>query len=160
MLFRSFRSGEVELDLYRNFENLGMSEVNESRSTWGDEFVRLEDDTGPPHRSYYSTSTAAAATKKAAEEDWRYHAVEFAKGFAEMSVEFGKGVRDVVKQSIVREDSVIVKKLRGPCERICGKLRFLNEYLPEDRDPVQSWTVILFVLLLAFTGTVFYSDSL
>ncbi|CDP08924.1 unnamed protein product [Coffea canephora] len=135
-----------------------MSEVNESRSTWGDEFVRLEDDTGPPHRSYYSTSTAAAATKKAAEEDWRYHAVEFAKGFAEMSVEFGKGVRDVVKQSIVREDSVIVKKLRGPCERICGKLRFLNEYLPEDRDPVQSWTVILFVLLLAFTVLIVNTD--
>lgn len=136
-----------------------MSEVNESRPSY-DWFAG---GAGPP-RSYNYTSAASAASSSSAaaaaakkekvegEEDWKFHAVEFAKGFAEMSVQFGKGVRDVVRQTIVREDSVIVKKLRGPCGTVCGKLSFLNEYLPEDRDPVHSWTAILFVALLAFTG--------
>ncbi|KAL3530608.1 hypothetical protein ACH5RR_009930 [Cinchona calisaya] len=141
-----------------------MSEVNEARSTWRDEFPRLaDDDTGPQRSHNFGTedggATAKAEKKKEEEEDWKYHAVEFAKGFAEMSVEFGKGVRDVLKQSIVREDSVIVKKLRGPCEKICGKLRFLNEYLPEDRDPAHSWSIILFVLLLAFTVLIVNTDN-
>lgn len=139
-----------------------MSKVNESRSTWTEELTRLVDDNGP--RSYDSRATsdvpaqeeaaaaAAAVGKGEVEESWKFHMVEFAKGFGEMSLEFGKGVRDVVKQSILREDSVIVKKLRGPCQKACGKLRFLNEYLPEDRDPVHAWSVILLVSFLAFVG--------
>ncbi|XP_057781745.1 uncharacterized protein LOC131000026 isoform X2 [Salvia miltiorrhiza] len=82
--------------------------------------------------------------------DWRFQAAEFAKGAAEMSVEFGKGVRDVVKQTVLREDSVIMKKFKGPCQKLFGRLRFLNEYLPEDRDPVHAWTVIACVSILAF----------
>ncbi|GFP81006.1 hypothetical protein PHJA_000243900 [Phtheirospermum japonicum] len=67
-----------------------------------------------------------------------------------MSVEFGKGVRDVVRQSVLRDDSVIMRKFKGPCLTILGKLSFLNQYLPEDRDPVHAWTVIAsvwFILL-------------
>ncbi|KAL8509903.1 hypothetical protein ACS0TY_016938 [Phlomoides rotata] len=40
-----------------------------------------------------------------------------------------------------------MRKLRGPCAEILGKLRFLNEYLPEDRDPVHAWTLISCVLV-------------
>ncbi|GFZ20481.1 alpha/beta-Hydrolases superfamily protein [Actinidia rufa] len=54
-------------------------------------------------------------------EDWKYHAAEFAKGLAEMSVEFGRGW-------------------------------FLNEYLPEDRDPVHAWSVIFLVSIVAIAA--------
>ncbi|KAI4322227.1 hypothetical protein L6164_021938 [Bauhinia variegata] len=85
---------------------------------------------------------------------------EFMKGAAEMSVELGKGCRDIVKQSLVNEDSFIVRKfgrdsyvakrIRGPCEKFLGKLSFFNEFLPEDKDPLHAWSVIFFVALLAF----------
>lgn len=84
--------------------------------------------------------------------DWKFQVAEFAKGAAEMSVEFGKGVRDVVKQTVLREDSVIMKKLKGPCRKFLGTLSFLNEYLPEDRDPVHAWTVIACVSILTLAG--------
>ncbi|KAL4592203.1 hypothetical protein LXL04_005190 [Taraxacum kok-saghyz] len=78
-------------------------------------------------------------------EDWRFHATEFAKGVAELSVEFGKGCRDVVRQSVLRDDSFVVRNFGGPCKSACTKLKFLNEYLPEDRDPMHSWSVVSFV---------------
>ncbi|KAG9144052.1 hypothetical protein Leryth_013928 [Lithospermum erythrorhizon] len=120
-----------------------MSEVNESRSTWP-----------PPYHA-----GAPPAEGGGSGGDWRYQAVEFMKGVGEMSVEFGKGVRDVVKQNIVRNDSVIVRKMRGPCTRVIGNLRFLNEYLPEDRDPLHAWCVILFVAFLAFAALILDSDG-
>lgn len=133
-----------------------MSEVNEST-----EYTNLfDEDVGKNRYSHSFTAVDRGAKSASAAEgvgsgDWRYQAVEFAKGAAEMSVQFGKGVRDVVKQSILREDSVIVRKLKGPCERICGKLGFLNEYLPEDRDPLHSWSVIICVWVLALAGNFF-----
>lgn len=144
-----------------------MSRVNGSSPSWREDFAG---DAGVGYNSsYYATAgpggrgmgaTAAAGVEPGSSsggEYWRFQVVEFAKGFAEMSVEFGKGVRDVVMQTVATEDSVIVKKLRGPCGKICRKLRFLNEYLPEDRDPVHSWSVIFFVAIIAFAGTLFNS---
>lgn len=138
-----------------------MSTVNEARSTWTDELTSLVDDNR--RRSYVSTSpgdvpAAAPVTAEVEQASWKFHLVEFAKGFGEMSMEFGKGVRDVVKQSILREDSVIVKRFRGPCQKVGRKLRFLNEYLPEDRDPVHAWTVILFVSFIAFIVLIVNTD--
>ncbi|CAJ1979355.1 unnamed protein product [Sphenostylis stenocarpa] len=85
---------------------------------------------------------------------------EFMVGVAEMTVELGKGCRDIVKQSLVNEDSYIVKtfgrdsyigkRVRGPCAKLFAKLSFFNEYLPEDKDPLHAWSVILFVFVLAF----------
>ncbi|KAF7805556.1 Alpha/Beta hydrolase fold [Senna tora] len=87
---------------------------------------------------------------------------EFMKGAAEMAVELGKGCRDIVKQNLVNEDSYIARKfgrdsyvakrIRGPCEKLCGKLSFFNEYLPEDKDPLHAWSVIFFVSLIAFAA--------
>lgn len=85
-------------------------------------------------------------------EDWKYHAAEFAKGVAEMSVEFGRGVRDVVKQSLLTKDSYFMRNIGEPCVKFCERLRFLNEYLPEDRNPVHSWSVILFVAVVAIAA--------
>ncbi|CAA3009606.1 hydrolase acyltransferase (alpha beta hydrolase superfamily) [Olea europaea subsp. europaea] len=136
-----------------------MSEFNEST-----EYTNLfDEDVGKNRYSHSFTAVDRGAKSASAAEgvgsgDWRYQAVEFAKGAAEMSVQFGKGVRDVVKQSILREDSVIVRKLKGPCERICGKLGFLNEYLPEDRDPLHSWSVIICVWVLALAVLIVNTD--
>ncbi|KAL9995766.1 putative alpha/beta hydrolase-1 [Helianthus debilis subsp. tardiflorus] len=92
-------------------------------------------------------------------EDWRFHATEFAKGVAELSVEFGKGCRDVVKQSILRDDSFVVRNFGGPCKSACMKLRFLNRYLPEDRDPMHSWSVISFVFAVVIAVLIVTSES-
>ncbi|KAL5565505.1 hypothetical protein UlMin_028669 [Ulmus minor] len=93
-------------------------------------------------------------------ETFKDHLREFFAAVAEMSVEFGKGCRDIVKQSLANEESFLVRKfgrdsyigrrIRRPWEKVVGKLRFFNEYLPEDKDPVHSWSVILFVAFLAF----------
>ncbi|EXB98573.1 hypothetical protein L484_014418 [Morus notabilis] len=93
-------------------------------------------------------------------ETLRDHAREFLVAVAEMSVEFGKGCRDIVKQSLADRDSFLVRKfgkdsyvrrrIRGPCDKVCGKLRFVNDYLPEDKDPLHSWSAILVVAFLAF----------
>lgn len=120
-----------------------MSEVKES-TAWRGEY------TGSlANGSTYSSSSAGKAAEIG---DWKFQVAEFAKGAAEMSVEFGKGVRDVVKQTLLREDSVIMRKLKGPCLKIWGKLGFLNEYLPEDRDPVHAWTLISCVLIITLAG--------
>ncbi|KAK6138057.1 hypothetical protein DH2020_028195 [Rehmannia glutinosa] len=129
-----------------------MSEVNES-AAWRGEFTGLlDEDVGKANGYSYSSPAVDGGASAAAEVgDWRFQVAEFAKGAAEMSVEFGKGVRDVMKQSILRDDSVVMRKFKGPCLKILGKLSFLNEYLPEDRDPVRAWTVIacVWVFLLA-----------
>ncbi|GER55174.1 alpha/beta-Hydrolases superfamily protein [Striga asiatica] len=124
-----------------------MSEVNGS-SGWRGEFMDDEEVVGKANNGYSYSPPLDAVGGRAAAADWRFQAAEFAKGAAEMSVEFGKGVRDVVRQSILRDDSVIVRKFKGPCVKILGKLRFLNEYLPEDRDPAQAWAVIASVWIL------------
>ncbi|KAK1283112.1 hypothetical protein QJS10_CPB21g01206 [Acorus calamus] len=79
------------------------------------------------------------------------------KGFlaasGEMLRELGRGCWDIAQQqSIVTEDSYIVKKIRGPCSVISARLEFLNEFLPEDRDPKHSWPVVIFVFFLAIAG--------
>ncbi|XAR60473.1 hypothetical protein NMG60_11033872 [Bertholletia excelsa] len=85
-------------------------------------------------------------------QDWKYHAVEFAKGVAEMSMGLGRGCRDVVRQSVIAKDSYFMRRFGTPCTRFFARFSFLNEYLPEDRDPVHSWSVILFVAVVAIAA--------
>lgn len=87
---------------------------------------------------------------------------EFLKAAMEMSVEFGRGCRDIVRQTLVRDDSYIVKsfgrdsfiggRVMGACGMVCGKLKLFNEYLPEDKDPLHAWSVILLVLVVALAA--------
>ncbi|KAL8146255.1 uncharacterized protein LOC141707341 [Apium graveolens] len=93
------------------------------------------------------------------EENWKFHAVEFGKGLVEMSVEFGKAVRDVIKQNVIKENSLIVRKLGPPINKICTNFMFLNDYLPEDRHPKHSWSVIFFVLFFAFAALYMTSEN-
>lgn len=134
-----------------------MAEVNGSRS-WTEELASLVDDPG------YSYSTASFDTRRSefpvaekspddGSESLRDQVQGFLKAWGEMVVELGRGCRDIVQQSLVTEDSFLVRKLGGPCSEVGKRLRFLNDYcLPEDRDPVHSWTVILLVFLIAFAG--------
>ncbi|GKV28792.1 hypothetical protein SLEP1_g37797 [Rubroshorea leprosula] len=93
-------------------------------------------------------------------DGWKDVATEFMRGLVEMSVEFGKGCRDVVRQSLVREDSFLVRnfgkdsyigsRIMVPFGNVFRRLRLFNEYLlPEDKDPKHAWLVILFVFVLA-----------
>ncbi|KAL5776533.1 hypothetical protein ACOSP7_009459 [Xanthoceras sorbifolium] len=80
---------------------------------------------------------------------------EFVKATMEMSVEFARGCRHIVWQSLGRNDSYVgsrIRRFRGPCQRFFGKLRFLSDYLPEDKDPFHVLSVICFVFVLALAG--------
>ncbi|XLR48190.1 hypothetical protein HN51_032418 [Arachis hypogaea] len=69
---------------------------------------------------------------------------EFMKGVAKMTVELGKDCRDIVKQSLVNEESYLVKnfgrdsylgkRVGRTCSKVCEKLNFFNEYLCEDKE--------------------------
>jgi pimeloyl-ACP methyl ester carboxylesterase len=75
----------------------------------------------------------------------------FGKAWGEIMIELSRGCMDVVQQSLLTEDSYVVQKMRGPCEKVSGSFRFLNDYLPEDRDPIHAWPVIFFVFLVSLT---------
>ncbi|CAI9098070.1 OLC1v1034631C1 [Oldenlandia corymbosa var. corymbosa] len=85
----------------------------------------------------------------------------FAKAWGEILLELGRGCKDVVRQSFLTEDSYIVKKTRGPLAKVSEQIRFVNEYLPEDRDPAHAWSIIILVFMLAFAvlGVNIKSDS-
>ncbi|XP_057956590.1 uncharacterized protein LOC131149842 isoform X2 [Malania oleifera] len=89
------------------------------------------------------------------EENVSRKAAEFFMGLGEMMVGFGRACRDIVKQSVLKEDFYVVRKLGGPCSKACERLSFLNEYLPEDRDPVHAWSVILSVFFVALAALTF-----
>ncbi|PON35100.1 Alpha/beta hydrolase fold [Trema orientale] len=120
----------------------------------------LAGDAGEPYVGVSARMSSGEAIAAVRSETMRDHAMEFLKGVAEMSVEFGKGCRDIVKQSLANRDSFLVRKfgkesyvrrrIGGACEKVRRRLRFFNEYLPEDKDPVHSWSVIFLVAVLAF----------
>ncbi|CAI0542399.1 unnamed protein product [Linum tenue] len=85
---------------------------------------------------------------------------EFSKGAAELSVQFAKGCKDIVFQTLGREDAFLARNFgrnsfagkqfgRG-CDRIGKRFKAFNDYLPEDKDPAHAWSVIGFVFVLAF----------
>ncbi|GLT79321.1 hypothetical protein SLA2020_508130 [Shorea laevis] len=76
----------------------------------------------------------------------------FLKSWCEMVQELGRGCWDILQQTVVMEDSFIVQKLGGPVAKACRRLRFSNEFLPEDRDPVHVWPLIFFVFILTFSA--------
>ena len=67
-------------------------------------------------------------------------------------MELGRGFRDILRQNLMNEDSYVVRKFGGPCSKVSKRLRFLNDFLPEDRDPVHAWSVVFFVFILALAG--------
>ncbi|KAL9667034.1 hypothetical protein QQ045_001379 [Rhodiola kirilowii] len=91
------------------------------------------------------------------EESLKEQVEGFVKAWGELIVELGKGCVDILRQNFVTDDCYVVQKLRKPCAKVSGKLRILNEFLPEDRDPVLAWPVVLFVFILALSVS-FYAQ--
>ncbi|CAA0836473.1 alpha/beta-Hydrolases superfamily protein [Striga hermonthica] len=130
-------------------------EVPSEPKSWRDELASLLEDTGivfngdsvlaPPEEFL----TKSPPPPPAAAESLRVQIKGFAVAWGELLVELARGCRDVARQSLLAEDSYIVRKTRGPLAEVSGKLRFLNEFLPEDRHPAHVWPVILFVFFLA-----------
>ncbi|XWS66927.1 hypothetical protein CRYUN_Cryun05aG0242600 [Craigia yunnanensis] len=117
-----------------------MAEVR-GANTWPEELASLVEDTGiiytgetigfsslPPFNAEKSTAVAAVVEK------------------------LGRGCRDILQQTVVTEDSFIVQKLGGPVAKVSGRLRFLNEFLTKDRDPIHAWPIIFFVFILALSA--------
>lgn len=130
-------------------------EVSSEPNSWRDELASLVEDTGITVNGDPITVSAPEFSTKPAEEEaesLKDQIKGFAKAWGELVVELGRGCRDVVQQTILTEDSYIVKKTRGPLAEVSEKLRFLNEFLPEDRDPVHVWPVIFFVFVLTLAG--------
>ncbi|XP_058098668.1 uncharacterized protein LOC131243366 [Magnolia sinica] len=138
-----------------------MSEAVGSRS-WREDLASLLDDAGirytgdgivgvpVPVEMEAAFGDADAVDREEAAESFKDQLKGFLKGTGEMLQELGRGCRDIIRQSLGREDSYVVRKLGGPWVKVSSRLRFLNEYLPEDRDPMHAWPVVLSVLFLAF----------
>ncbi|KAM5583977.1 hypothetical protein ABKV19_003711 [Rosa sericea] len=100
-------------------------------------------------------------------EGVREHLREFAAAVAEMAVECGKGCRDIVRQSLGNRDSFVVRSFEKVKKsyfgkrvtKLRGKLSFVNEYLPEDKEPVHAWSVILVVAVLAFAALILNMET-
>ncbi|KAH9626848.1 hypothetical protein KSS87_020489 [Heliosperma pusillum] len=82
-------------------------------------------------------------------EDLKEQIKGFAQAWGELLLDLSKGCKDIIQQSLGAQDSYVVQKFGPPLAKVSSKLRFLNEYLPEDRDPIHAWPVIFFVFLLA-----------
>lgn len=133
-----------------------ISEVAGSRS-WTEELASLVEDTGIRYPGDVAAEGFDGGEEEAAAaaESLKDQVKGFLKASAEMLGELGRGCRDVAVQSLGKEDSFVVRKLGGPWKLVSGRLSFLNEYLPEDRDPVHAWPVVISVFLIAFAGARF-----
>lgn len=140
-----------------------MEEIGRPKS-WTEELASLVEDTGIRYTGDDHTlsglSTPSFELKSAMEgervesesESLKDQMKGFVKAWGEIAIELGKGCKDVVLQSVLTDDSYIVKKTKGPCRVVAGKLSVLNDFLPEDRHPVHAWPVILSVFLVALSG--------
>ncbi|KAE8666226.1 Alpha/beta-Hydrolases superfamily protein isoform 2 [Hibiscus syriacus] len=140
-----------------------MAEVR-GANTWWKELASLVEDPGliytkeigfpslQPFTDQKSTVVAESDHETEPPEALKEKVKEFLKSWCEMVVELGRGYKDILQQTVVTEDSFIVQKLGGPLAKVSGRLSFLNEFLPEDRDPIHAWPVIFFVFILALSG--------
>ncbi|KAK4281451.1 hypothetical protein QN277_012944 [Acacia crassicarpa] len=140
-----------------------MAEVD----SWRDELSSIVDSSGVRYtgnpmespttsfeirRSEYMPRESLTVESEGSGESFKDQAVGFVMAWCEILTEFGRGCRDIVQQNFLNENSYVVRKLRGPCAKASKRLRFLNEFLPEDRDPFQAWSVVFFVFILALAA--------
>lgn len=150
-----------------------MADVAVAKS-WRDELASLVEDSGirfageisaptystPAFEEKRSVYESPAIEEVVAEpESFKDQIEGFAKAWGEMLLELIRGCRDVVQQSLLTEESYIVQKTKGPLAEASRRLSVLNEFLPEDRDPVHAWPVIFFVFILAMSGNFLLSVS-
>uniref|UniRef100_A0A2N9IL84 AB hydrolase-1 domain-containing protein n=1 Tax=Fagus sylvatica TaxID=28930 RepID=A0A2N9IL84_FAGSY len=126
-------------------------------NTWRDELASLVEDTGIRYSGEpIGVSTASVVsesrTNSTESESLKDQVKGFAMAWGEILMELGRGCRDIVQQSLLNQDSYIVRKLQKPYAKVSGRLKYLNEFLPEDRDPAHAWSVIFFVFILALAA--------
>lgn len=142
-----------------------MSVAGESSMTWQEELASLVGESGVQYSAIGGETEGNAAVIKGRgvsegyyghddgivpEESLKDQLKGFLKASWEMMQDFGRGCSDILQQSLTgMEDSYVVKSLRGPWAVVSRRLGFLNDYLPEDRDPIHSWLVIICVFLVA-----------
>jgi hypothetical protein len=143
--------------------------VGGAAMTWHEDLVTLVGDTGVhypsgdpiedtiPHNGQLhgikTDSFFAYEEEKIVEEPWKDQIKGFIESTTEMMRELGRGCWDIAKQSVQGvEESEFVKRMRGPLLEVGERLSFLNEYLPEDKEPVQAWPVVISVFLIALLG--------
>ncbi|OWM82380.1 uncharacterized protein LOC116208056 isoform X2 [Punica granatum] len=131
-----------------------MTEVRTATaSSWHDELASLLDDSvAHDPLEVRKPGYVSPGDDSVESESVKEQAKEFVKAWAEMMLDLAKGFKDIAEQSLMTDDSFVVQKLGKPCAKVTGKLSFLNEYLPEDRDPVHAWPVILFVVIVALAA--------
>ncbi|KAF3632714.1 putative mitochondrial import inner membrane translocase subunit TIM14-2-like [Capsicum annuum] len=139
-----------------------MADVAVAKS-WRDELASLVEDSGirfngdvvvpafEEKRSVYDESPVNEEVEVES-ESLKDQIEGFAKAWGEMLMELMRGCRDVVQQSLLTEESYIVKKTKFPLAEVSKRLSVLNEFLPEDRDPLHAWPVIFFVFILALSA--------
>lgn len=143
-----------------------MAEVR-GRDTWTDELASLIEDsglhyTGDPLTTSFEAPRAVYAPRgesMESGESLKEQAVGFVMAWCEILLELARGFRDILRQNFINDDSYLVNKLRGPCAKVSKRLSFLNDFLPEDRDPVHAWSVVLFVFILALAGCTIFLCS-
>nr|DAD27928.1 TPA_asm: hypothetical protein HUJ06_029396 [Nelumbo nucifera] len=147
-----------------------MSEVTASKS-WSEELASLVEDTGIRYTDDGIGTAPTAGEKKrtdftsseglggdAAEvESFKDQVKGFLKAVAEMLHELARGCRDIVQQTLGNEASFIAERVAGPWAKVSNRLRFMNELLPEDRDPAHAWPVVFFVFILALAGAAMFA---
>ncbi|XP_073310329.1 uncharacterized protein [Primulina huaijiensis] len=139
-------------------------EVSADLKSWRDDLASLVEDSGI---RFPGESVRAAAEEEEEEvttaggrERLKDQIKGFVEAWGEMVVELGRGLRDVVRQTVLTEDSYAVKRIRGPLTEVSERLRFLNGFLPEDRHPLHVWAVFFFVFILALAGIPGMKESL
>ncbi|KAK4353329.1 hypothetical protein RND71_028847 [Anisodus tanguticus] len=141
-----------------------MEDVAVAKS-WRDELASLVEDSGmrfagdtieistPAFEDKRSMYESPVTEEVVAEpESFKDQIEGFVKACGDMLLELLRGCRDVVQQSLLTEESYIVQKTKGPLAEASRRLSVLNEFLPEDRDPVHAWPVIFFVFILALSA--------
>ncbi|KAK7393577.1 hypothetical protein VNO78_22135 [Psophocarpus tetragonolobus] len=112
-----------------------MAEVR-GRDTWRASLIE-DSDGGDPVASFES------------EESFKEQVLGFVMAWCEILVELGRGFGDILRQNLINQDSYLVKKFGGPFSKLSNRFCFLNDFLPEDRDPLHAWSVVFFVFILA-----------
>lgn len=72
----------------------------------------------------------------------------FVKSTGELLEKLAQGCRDVVRQNLGGEDSVLVRRVGGMWAKFSPHMEVVNQFLPEDRNPAHVWSVLLFVFFL------------
>ncbi|GAV82277.1 Abhydrolase_6 domain-containing protein [Cephalotus follicularis] len=135
-----------------------MTEVRGGPNTWREELASLVNATGEAIGVPEGALVMDASKSGEESESVSDQIKGFLRSWGEMVLDLGRGCRDIVQQSVVTEDSFIVQKLGKPIAKVSSRFSFLNQFLPEDRDPVHAWPVVFFVFLLAFAVLIVNSN--